>query len=564
MKIIKEDIENLETTETTVVPQPMGAAKEESKTLWDRFMEATKEPEDAPLFGAEDQPVPDEVVEPKVTLDESLFENKKLNESIIPFNQLNWEFQDGNEDEDYKEAANKVFNELKKAINNLALIPNGEGWLVDEFNVWDEFVEQTATKIMNAINAHYFENHPDSYDAGEDILVESFNDKKNLKEGVDKNSIDFDKLNEICSYIFDTKMDASKQLILSYLDDCLLAATPEEFSDDRSGELTSDEIILKKRAKDKDVLCTIRTSFYDKNVGKTVHLWIPYDIITKGMNESLKEDFDESKLISALNSAFDTKSNLIIEGTSKAGAGVWATIHKWAKRNSIKDWYGVTMEEDDIDFLNNRDLKKYANTSIIVFDRLDGYTELIDSIVPKCKGKVPVIAIKRLENDVLPSKGNFKYVKIVNESLNEDDDFEGFDVDTPDDNPEITDEMLQEVIDEVKDTIEEAEFTPEEVIEKVFDCIEDEEVKYELAADVVKSTEEEMAEEELTEDLVYGESTLDDYLDVIKKYYKNYTASEVIDSLFLNNPCMDEQTAFDVASTLGEMIEAMGAEELDW
>ena len=73
-KRVNENIENLETTETTtVVNQPTGAAKEESKTLWDRFMEATKEPEDAPLFGAKDQPVPEKPVEPKITLDESLF-----------------------------------------------------------------------------------------------------------------------------------------------------------------------------------------------------------------------------------------------------------------------------------------------------------------------------------------------------------------------------------------------------------------------------------------------------------------------------------------------------------
>ena len=82
-KRIKEDIENLETTETTtVVDQPMGAAKEESKNLWQRFLDATKEPEDAPLFGAKEQPKPEEPELPKITLDESLFEESSDRKSI--------------------------------------------------------------------------------------------------------------------------------------------------------------------------------------------------------------------------------------------------------------------------------------------------------------------------------------------------------------------------------------------------------------------------------------------------------------------------------------------------
>ena len=91
---LKEDLENVEATDNTVeIPQPMAVAKEESEDLWKRFIDATEEPKDAPLFGAEDQPTPDEVEEPKaeleeslsskLTLDEGLFENKKaLKEGI--------------------------------------------------------------------------------------------------------------------------------------------------------------------------------------------------------------------------------------------------------------------------------------------------------------------------------------------------------------------------------------------------------------------------------------------------------------------------------------------------
>ena len=80
---LKEDLDNVESTDNTVViDQPMGAAEKESKNLWQRFIDATKEPEDAPLFGAKEQPKPDEVEEPKaelkeskLALDEGLFED---------------------------------------------------------------------------------------------------------------------------------------------------------------------------------------------------------------------------------------------------------------------------------------------------------------------------------------------------------------------------------------------------------------------------------------------------------------------------------------------------------
>lgn len=69
---LKEDLENLESTDNTVViNQPTGAAEEDSKKYKKRFEDATKEPEDAPLFGAKEQPKPDEVEEPKVELKES-------------------------------------------------------------------------------------------------------------------------------------------------------------------------------------------------------------------------------------------------------------------------------------------------------------------------------------------------------------------------------------------------------------------------------------------------------------------------------------------------------------
>ena len=83
---IKEDLDNVESTDNTVViNQPTGAAEEESKKYKKRFEDATKEPENAPLFGAKEQPKPDEVEEPKaelkeskLTLDEGLFEDNKF------------------------------------------------------------------------------------------------------------------------------------------------------------------------------------------------------------------------------------------------------------------------------------------------------------------------------------------------------------------------------------------------------------------------------------------------------------------------------------------------------
>lgn len=84
---LKEDLENLEITDTTtVVNQPTGVAKEESREFEDRYEEANKVPEDAPLFGAKDQPVPDDVVEPKLTLEEDLFNQSSaegLSEDLI-------------------------------------------------------------------------------------------------------------------------------------------------------------------------------------------------------------------------------------------------------------------------------------------------------------------------------------------------------------------------------------------------------------------------------------------------------------------------------------------------
>ena len=81
---IKEDLDNVEVTDNTVVvPQPMAVAKEESEDLWKKFLDATEEPKDAPLFGAEDQPVPEEVEEPKAELEESLSSKLTLDESLF-------------------------------------------------------------------------------------------------------------------------------------------------------------------------------------------------------------------------------------------------------------------------------------------------------------------------------------------------------------------------------------------------------------------------------------------------------------------------------------------------
>lgn len=84
-KSVMEDLENLEMTDnTTVISQPLGAAEKDSEVFDKRFEEATKTPEDAPLFGAKEQPTPDDVEEPKITLEESLFEdNKSVEKSAL-------------------------------------------------------------------------------------------------------------------------------------------------------------------------------------------------------------------------------------------------------------------------------------------------------------------------------------------------------------------------------------------------------------------------------------------------------------------------------------------------
>ena len=133
----------------------------------------------------------------------------------------------------------------------------------------------------------------------------------------------------------------------------------------------------------------------------------------------------------------------------------------------------------------------------------------------------------------------------IDEKLCEEEEIIG------DDDVEVTDEMIEEILDEVKGVFTEAEFTPEEVIDKVFNCIDDEECKYKLASEVVEEVKEES--EELEEELVYGEATLDDYLEVLKRYFKGRRAEDVIDAIFKMFP--DNESAFDLASSLGEVVE---------
>lgn len=477
MKIIKEDIENLETTETTVVPQPMGAAKEESKTLWDRFMEATKEPEDAPLFGAENQPVPDEVEEPKLTLDESLF-----SEDVV--------------------ALQERAIGIKNFSSDIGKIVYALEW----------YASNISTNLDN------------------DKYADHFDSPEKLKKAADVSIKALGRLNALMSQKMGYNVSGGGDFL-----DTSITKKPANLSA-RIADLRN---LLAEHAS------SLIVSSPDPRVKNNDRLKNEVGELVKGLRSSL--------------GSLAAEVSRIRQGETK---GLFNKKFKESLNESfVTEWWGQ-VDENPYEFADNYNLecKRIKDNLDSTLYKFSGTKEDIE----KAMGDGYFYSVQIGEDEGHSEDLDESLTECDNESLNEDDDFEGFDIDTPDDNPEITDEMLQEVIDDVKDTVEEAEFTPEEVIEKVFDCIEDEEVKYELAADVVKSTEEEMAEEELTEDLVYGESTLDDYLDVIKKYYKNHTASEVIDSLFLNNPCMDEQTAFDVASTLGEMIEAMGAEELDW
>ena len=124
-------------------------------------------------------------------------------------------------------------------------------------------------------------------------------------------------------------------------------------------------------------------------------------------------------------------------------------------------------------------------------------------------------------------------------------------VESDNDDVEITQEMIDDILDEVKGVFTEAQFTTDQVVDEIFDCIEDDS-KYEFAKGVLEAAEEDI-EDGLAEGLVWGESTLDDYLDVIKKYYKGRKVEDVIDSIFKMFP--DSETAYNLASSLGEVVE---------
>ena len=551
MKIVKENIENLEMTDNTVVvPQPTGAAEEESKTLWDRFMAATKVPEDAPLFGAKNQPTPKNIEEPKLTLDESLF-----NEDVVALQEksvgiknflsdigkivyaLDWyagNISTNLENDKYAahfdspERLGKAAQVSAKALDRLgALMSQKMGY---DINSGGNFLDTSITKKPSAMSERIADLRNLLAEHSSGILVNApdprVKNNNNLKNEVSELLKGLrSSLGTLASEVSKVRQGETKGLFNKKFKESL----DESFVTEWWGQVDEDPYgfadnynLECKRIKDNLDSTLYKFSGTKEDIERAMGDGYFYSVQI-GEDEGHSEDLDES-LAECDNESLNE------------GKEYWENIEPLEnlfEPDGMLDKLGV-----EVGGYCSRGERTGAST----------YKELGEYVVD-LGNKFVSVGTK---------------ISSLNESLNEDDDFEGFDIDTPDDNPEITGEMLQEVIDEVKDTVEEAEFTPEEVIEKVFDCIEAEECKYELAADVVKSTEEEMAEEELTEDLVYGESTLDDYLDVIKKYYKNHTASEVIDSLFLNNPCMDEQTAFDVASTLGEMIEAMDAEELDW
>lgn len=126
--------------------------------------------------------------------------------------------------------------------------------------------------------------------------------------------------------------------------------------------------------------------------------------------------------------------------------------------------------------------------------------------------------------------------KELNESSTEDDDVE------------LSDEAIKDILDDVKGVFDECEFTTDEVVDKIFDCIEDES-KVEFAQGILDSMEED--KEELTE----GVDTFEDSLAVIKKYFNGRKASEVIDTIFTNNPAVDSDKLEEVAIKLGQFLD---------
>lgn len=119
---------------------------------------------------------------------------------------------------------------------------------------------------------------------------------------------------------------------------------------------------------------------------------------------------------------------------------------------------------------------------------------------------------------------------------------------TEDDDVELSDEAINDILDDVKGVFDECEFTTDEVVDKIFDCIEDES-KVEFAQGILDSMEED--KEELTE----GVDTFEDSLAVIKKYFNGRKASEVIDTIFTNNPAVDSDKLEDIAIKLGQFLD---------
>lgn len=174
-KSVTEDLDNVESTDNTVVVnQPTGAAEEDSKKYKKRFEDATKEPKDAPLFGAKKQPKPDEVEEPKAELKESKL---ALDESLFNEGVEDVAYQMADEiDERFREQGFISWDDFNEAFEDA--YPGLIDWTDDSFN-------DLETDVRGILSNMGWETIFEGDDEGGlKLLDESlFEDKKALKEG---------------------------------------------------------------------------------------------------------------------------------------------------------------------------------------------------------------------------------------------------------------------------------------------------------------------------------------------------------------------------------------------
>lgn len=652
---LKEDIENLETTETTtVVNQPTGAAKEESKTLWDRFMEATKEPKDAPLFGAKEQPVPDDVEEPKAELKEdwNVNEDKPDAEQFEAYvliqksgitNMFDTRF--------VSEVARDVLDVDLTRFNCMYIFKHYEELMneyADEINVSDSKVRT----FMNWYSDIYGEDDDLLFDE-EDAEIEfdeSLNKKSNERLNEGRTPEEFRTNTEWANYLTrklkldeydsDTLLHDLNNLRADEWVEEIEGEVPskvldafetffeignDDWADDdldealkkKSNKLTLDESLFESKKNFKESADSIRLArkelckelldWYNSNIAPELEVDCQKAGWTDDLNNAyidliadLNPDFDESlfenkrlnevQLDIEHNPKDRAEATLMSLGTNmKKASSLRASLVKEyqynldddSKLNRIADFASLLDAAiqgalDEIDEIKAQGEQKDDEAEVeVANESLNGEVdgELLKEEIQwqnyqeRCADCIALVekdgrwfcdeAQDFCENVINCPEGLGELVESCCEKsskfLKEEDEEVN-----PDDDVEIPDEVVEDAIDEIKDAFSNSEITSEEAIDKIFDCIEDNEFKLELASDVVKAVEEE-GEEELSEDLVYGQATLDDYLDVIKKYYRNRNVEDVIDSIFKMFP--DNKAAMDLASSVGEVIEEYSEDE---